>query len=215
MQRLLALLLVISAIGCQAPGRSDLTQLDRMKTRTDPRANAAESISCAAQDLVCVQLLVARGSACLRLTEEADRSIARQRRQCALDDFAAAARQLPDPAPAEDRRQVLTGLAAARKVARDNTLDAAAAVALNAEIAAGTPALRMVQGGAPYAAYFAADAEVFTAQRGGMAAAQACHSLNAALSSLPATTGQPPDLAPRVALLRSAITASISARSCA
>jgi hypothetical protein len=214
MQRLLALLLVLSAIGCQAPSRSDLTQLDRMKTQADPRANAAESISCTAQDLVCVQLLVARGSACLRLTEEADRAFARQRRQCALDDFAAAARQLPDPAPAEDRRQVLTGLAAARKVARDNTLDAAAAAALNAEIAASAPALRMVQGGAPYAAYFAADTEVFTAQRGGMEAAQACRSLQATLSGLPAT-GQPADLAPRVALLRSAIAASISARRCA
>ncbi|NDG50916.1 MAG: hypothetical protein EBY30_18220, partial [Rhodospirillales bacterium] len=64
------------------------------------------------------------------------------------------------------------------------------------------------------AAYFAADAEVFTAQRGGMEAAQACRSLQATLSGLPAT-GQPADLAPRVALLRSAIAASISARSCA
>ena len=213
MRHVLTMLLVLAAMGCQSPGRSDLAQLDRMKSRSDPRVNAAETISCEARDLVCVQLLVARGSACLQLTEEADRAVARQRRQCALDDFAAARRQLPDQAPAEDLRKVLTGLASAQQIARDNMLDGAAAAALNADIAATASALQMVQGGGPSAAYFTSNFETFMAQRGVMPPAESCRILAVARSRLPSGS-LPPDIAQRVPLLRTSIDALISNRSC-
>jgi len=214
MNRIFALLLALGVMGCQEPRRSDLVQLDRMKSQVDWRINAAETISCEATDLICVQLLVARGSACLQLTEDAEGAAARQRRQCSLDDFAAAQRQLPNQAPAQDRRAVLTGLASARKVTRDNTLDMAAAAALNEQITSGLPGLQTVPGGAPYAAYFASDAEAYRAQRGVMPSAESCRMLGAARSGLPGAA-VPSDLARRVLLLRTAIDASMLSRSCA
>lgn len=214
MPPLLFVLLLASA--CQHPNKSDLLQLDRMAKEPDPRSNAAETIACDARDLICVRLLVARGAACTRLTEAPETATRIRSRTCALDDFRAAQRLLPEAAPAEDRLRTLEGLADAQKIARDNSADTAAAAALNEEVATTAAALRPVPGGAPFARYFEADAKIFRAQRGGMAVAEACQTLAGARDQLPGADA-PPRLAARVGLLRTAIGAAMRppARSCA
>jgi hypothetical protein len=213
--RHLLLPLVIAVAACQ-PSRADLDQLARMQQAADPRANAAETISCDTRDVVCARLFLLRGAACAQLTEAPDAASRARNRNCALNDARAAVRLLPENAPPEERRRALTGLAEALKISRDNSADAAAAAALNEEISTTAAALRNVAGGAPYAAYFAADANVFRAQRSGMAEPEACRTLAAARGSLPAA-GAPADLARRVTLLGTAIDAAMRppARSCA
>lgn len=213
MRRYLLLTILLFAVAACGPSRSDLQQFERMRTATDPRANAAETIDCGATDLLCVRLLVLRGAACMQLAEAADVATRVRSRSCALEDFRAAQRQLPADAPADDRRKVLVGLAEAEKISRDNAADNAAAADLNRQLAAAAGSLRPVQGGAPFAAYFEADSMVFRSLREGMADANACRTLREARGMLPAGA-TPPDLARRVSGLRITIDSAIQSRRC-
>jgi hypothetical protein len=218
---LLAMLMLAMLAACGTTTRADLGQLERMQraAQGDPRANAAEQIACTGRDLVCARMLALRGAACQRLAESPDTATRVRSRACALDDFQAAARQLPADAPAEDRRKVLTGLAEAQKVARDNSADMAAAAQLNTALRASATSLQGVAGGAPFARYFEADALTFTGQRGNLAPAEACRTLGEARAMLPGPaapgTGVPTELAQRTALLGDTIASAMRTRGCA
>jgi hypothetical protein len=199
------LLGLVVLTGCQSPTRSDLTQLQRMDASADLRANASEQISCNARDSVCVRLLVLRGNACIKLTEAPDVATRASSRTCALDDFGTAQRLLPDASSAEDRRKVLTGLAEAQKIVRDSSAPGAAAGS-NEALATTAVTLRALTGSAAYGAYYAADANVFRAQRA-EPIAEACRQLAEARQGLPADP-LPADLGSRVRLLRLTIDAA-------
>ncbi|MGK7870572.1 hypothetical protein [Falsiroseomonas sp. E2-1-a20] len=189
------------------PTQSDLIQLQRMAEVADPRANAGEQIACDARDLVCARLLVLRGAACTKLTEVPNRDARARNRSCALQDFGAAQRLLPDGAPAEDRRKILTGLAEAQKIERDFFGSGPSAAGQNNALAATAATLQAAPDGAAYGAYYAADAAVFRAQNAA-SVAEVCQQLGAARQGLPVDP-LPADLAPRVELLRQTINNSL------
>ncbi|MBK1660411.1 hypothetical protein [Paracraurococcus ruber] len=217
MRRVPVLLLVLAAAACH-PTQSDLAQLGRMQRQPDPRVNAGEQIACDARDPVCVRLQVARGSACQQLAEALptpDERLAQRR--CALEAFTAARGLLPDGAEAEDRRQVLVGLAFARSADRDNAPTAAnpaAAAARDAELAADLPALRATPRGAPYAAFFEAQSRGWRALRPGLATPDACRLSSEALAALPADP-LPDDLRQKATTLRGSLGAFRTAKGCA
>ena len=216
MRRSLLLGVLLALAACFGPTRSDLAQYERMRQRTaaEGRANADEAISCDQTDMICVRLLVLRGAACAHLSEAPQVADRVRGRLCALEDFRAAERQLPESAPAEDRRRVLTGLAEAQKINRDNSASNEAAADLNRQILATAAQLAPVPGGAPYGAYFEADALTFRGLRDSSSPADACRNLADARARLPGGAAAQ-DLARRVALLRTTIEGAIQTRRCA
>ena len=121
--RPLLLLVLVAAASCQTD-RPLYDQLQRMQSAAQPARVAAERIVCPDKTAICARLLLERGAACLTLTESADPARRAAMRQCALDDFTAARRQLPPDAGADTRSAVMRGLIEALIVQRDNTFDA-------------------------------------------------------------------------------------------
>jgi hypothetical protein len=193
------LTLAVALTGCGHPNSADLTQLQKFQS-SDDRTVAAATITCDAVDSVCSRLYLYQGAACEKLGDQGGAPM----RSCAVHAFQESVALLPANAPNQDRLGATLGLADALKVTRDNAMTQTDGEQASAELAKLLPILASISGGAPYAAYFGADASVNHVLLTGAKGPEACAMLHSAEGSLPSGS-VPPDLAPRVTSLRQII----------
>jgi hypothetical protein len=193
------LVLAVALAGCGHPNSADFTQLQKFQS-SDDRTIAAATITCDAVDSVCSRLYLYQGAACEKLSDQGGPPM----RSCAVRAFRESVALLPANAPNQDRLDAMRGLTNALKVTRDNSMTQADGDQASADLAKLLPELASIPGGAPYAAYFGADASVNHVLATGAKGPEACAALRSAEASLPAAS-VPPDLGSRVSSLRQII----------
>jgi hypothetical protein len=192
--------------GCQT-GKQDATVLEQLQATPDTRAAVRIPVTCTAVSEVCARAYAEHAAACLNLVEAADPSTRAAMRSCAQQDFRQSVAHSP---PGTDRLVATRGLAEATRIARDNsdyTANARELDELSSQLGA-------MPGGAAYAAYYAADADLSRVLTRNVPPAQACATLKGAEAKLPAADAAS-DLARNLATLRSNLTTAKQNRGCA
>lgn len=205
--------LAVLPASCGHPDSADLQQLQTFQSAGD-RAVASATVDCDAADPACVRLAIEQGAACERLTEVSGDAERVAMRLCAVRAFRHAVALLPTAAGEGDRLAATRGLANALKIARDNAPRAKGERQQDArELDAVASSLAGLPGGAPYAAYYQADAMVNRVLARETASGQACARLRDA-SALLGATADTADLNSRAAELRQLIAMQMQQRSC-